>query len=293
MADDPSIPTVTVREWTDVVRRARLGRTLKSVALAASTYADFQTGRRVRPGLARLAYDAELHYSTVKAAMSELRRIGLLLLVQKATSRGGTDDYRLIIGPDLLDHVDVPTPAAAGVEIERIRAVRRKPARPVRTAVQTGDARPPAPAVDDGARPGPPAVQTTEPAECTAGRTDHAEGCTAGRTVPARPAAPAPNSQRPTTTPNSHPPIAVDGDPQTARDPAVDEPDSTGEGEQPTGPTEPPLPDRCEHGFPARRRPDGSSSCALCRRAAGYQPPPPPNAVPRTTRPTLTLVKPA
>jgi len=43
-----------------------------------------------------------------------------------------------------------------------------------------------------------------------------------------------------------------------------------------------PSPTRCEHGIKIRRRPDGSSSCAICRRAVGPSRPPsgPPPDIP-------------
>ncbi|WP_426502581.1 hypothetical protein ACPPVO_33715 [Dactylosporangium sp. McL0621] len=48
--------SITLRQWLDVVRRARLGRTPKAVALMLATYAD-NDGRRVFPSVTRLAVD--------------------------------------------------------------------------------------------------------------------------------------------------------------------------------------------------------------------------------------------
>ena len=55
----------TVRQWTDVVRRARLGRTTKLVAFLIANYAD-SNGTRVFPGIARLSIEAELTYNVVQ-----------------------------------------------------------------------------------------------------------------------------------------------------------------------------------------------------------------------------------
>lgn len=295
--------TVTVRQWTDLVRRCRLGRTVKAAAFALGTYADFDTGRRVRPGIARLAVDAELHYSTAKAAVARLREVGLITLVRRGRARGHADEYRLTIGPALLDHIEVLTPAAVTAATERMRAGRRRrtgaddpdgpgggqSVRPARPPVDNA-VRPAATAVrpvdNPDVRPARPAVPAEVTGECTAGRTVVTDECTAGRAVSVRPAPTPPTSHRPTTTPTSQLPIAVDRDHQAAGE-DVDENRDSRVVEQAGPPDAPaPLPDRCPHGLRARRRPDGSSSCALCRheaRAADDHPP-------RPGWPTLTAV---
>src|ERR1051326_2391165 len=98
MADEP----LTLRQWTDIVRRARLGRTVKSVALMLATYADAD-GTRVFPGVARVAVDCELSYNVVKASLGDLRTAGLIALVRRAGRAGQADEYRLTIAEDLLE----------------------------------------------------------------------------------------------------------------------------------------------------------------------------------------------
>lgn len=117
MSDDYA----TLRQWTDVVRRARLGRTVKAVALVLATYADAD-GTRVYPGVARLSYDAEVNYNTAKGALKALRDAGL---IRKVGRRGDADVYRLVLAPDLSDRCDVPTPAQVDLELAAIRGLKR------------------------------------------------------------------------------------------------------------------------------------------------------------------------
>lgn len=117
---------ITLRQWTDVVRRARLGPTQKVVAMMLANYADAD-GSRVYPGIARLVFECELTYSTIKTALRELRRVGL---IEKVGRRGDADEYRLILHEDLLERVTVPTPAAVNVELARIRERYRGAHRP-------------------------------------------------------------------------------------------------------------------------------------------------------------------
>lgn len=145
----------TVREWTDVVRRARLGRSTKTVAFALATYADAD-GSRVFPGIARLSIDAECSYQTAKRAMARLREIGLIALVRAATRRGQADEYRLALPEDLLDKVEVMTPLDVQRTVEKIRAANRQ--------------RPPVPNPDPGTggrvtRADPPARVTPSPVQ--------------------------------------------------------------------------------------------------------------------------------
>jgi hypothetical protein len=124
------LPTVTVAEWTRLVRRARLGRTVKAIAVIIASYADYETGLRVHPGVARLAVEAEVTYNVAKSGLAKLRDAGLIELVKPARTRGASDEYRLILADDLLDRVDVLTPGQVTVESEKIRAARRGKYRP-------------------------------------------------------------------------------------------------------------------------------------------------------------------
>lgn len=148
-----------VRDWTLVVRRAQLGRTTKAVAILLATYAD-SDGTRVRPGIARIAIELEIGYNTAKAAMAELRTAGLIECVHKATRRGESDEYRLIMAADLLDRIEVWSPGQVSVAIERTKAQKRGKHRskggpepvdlqPTERAADEGDLRPAEQAADE------------------------------------------------------------------------------------------------------------------------------------------------
>ncbi|MEV6924033.1 helix-turn-helix domain-containing protein [Dactylosporangium sp. NPDC051485] len=127
---EPADESVTLRQWTDVVRRARLGRTVKAVALTLATYAD-NDGTRVYPGVARLAVDCELTYNVVQGALAALRAAGLIALVRRSSRRGQADEYRLILAADVLDRVEVLTPtqvAGAASTLAERRRGRHRPA---------------------------------------------------------------------------------------------------------------------------------------------------------------------
>jgi hypothetical protein len=131
----------TVREWTDILARARIGTvevagkkitaaSVKAVAGRLAAYAD-SDGTRVRPGLARVAVDLELSYDVVKRAVRYLAQLGLLRLVRSGAGAriGYADEYRLTIPVDLLERLDVWTPAQHRLEMERVRERARGRAR--------------------------------------------------------------------------------------------------------------------------------------------------------------------
>lgn len=117
-----------VREWTDLVRRARLGRTTKGIAFLLATYAD-SDGSRVFPGIARVAVAAEVDYKTAKRALAELVNSGLLEKVKgHAGRRGRADEYRLCFDDELLWVADVKTPEVFTAMVDELRQRnRRKP----------------------------------------------------------------------------------------------------------------------------------------------------------------------
>lgn len=130
MLDDAS-----VREWTDILRRIRFGKSVKvsekvavsgekvlAVARVVATYADAD-GSRVFPGVARVAVDAYCDYTTAKRAIAVLRRFGLIRFVRK---RGLVDEYQLAIPVDLLEHVDVLSPTEYEAEVERVAGRNRR-----------------------------------------------------------------------------------------------------------------------------------------------------------------------
>lgn len=108
-------------DWLSVVRRARLGRTVKAVAFAVAGYAN-NDGTKVFPGIARLSVECELSAKVVKEAMSKLREAGLLEVVRPARRPGEANECRLVLAEGLLDRVDVPTPAAHEMAIRHVSA---------------------------------------------------------------------------------------------------------------------------------------------------------------------------
>jgi len=117
--------------WINIVRRSRLDKTTKLVALIYASYAD-PDGTNVRPGIARVAYDGSMSYNTVQKHTAILRNAGLLGVVRRGSGRrinGRTitpaTRYQLILHPDVMERIDVPTPAAADLAIEKIRAAKK------------------------------------------------------------------------------------------------------------------------------------------------------------------------
>jgi hypothetical protein len=113
----------TVNEWVNVVRRARLPRTTKLVALTLASYAN-PDGTRIYPSIARLVVQCRIRYSTCRRAIADLRSAGLLELVTRG-GRGRSNEYRLILSVDLLERWDVPSPDEERSEIDAIVAANR------------------------------------------------------------------------------------------------------------------------------------------------------------------------
>nr|WP_271189789.1 helix-turn-helix domain-containing protein [Dactylosporangium matsuzakiense] len=125
----PEKPWLTLRSWIEVVRRARLGRTTKAVALMMATYAD-SDGTRVFPGVARLAVDCELTYNVVQTSLRKLRAAGLIEVVRQASRRGYADEYRLILADDLPDRLEVLDPGQVSAAAAALAGRRRGRYRP-------------------------------------------------------------------------------------------------------------------------------------------------------------------
>lgn len=100
----------TVREWTDLVRRAELNATTKLIALTVASYADAD-GTRVFPGVARLAVETGKGYSTVKRVLAFLRKAGLLRVVRRPTRQHPSTEYQLTLSDHTGEYVTVPTPS--------------------------------------------------------------------------------------------------------------------------------------------------------------------------------------
>lgn len=124
MPDKPDEYAATVRAWVDLVRRARLGRTDKAVAFALAHYADGD-GTRIFPGVARLSIECELTYNVVQQVLQRLRRAGLIEVVRRGTTRGRADEYRLIISPEIVEHVVVMSPTDVTRAMEKVTAAHR------------------------------------------------------------------------------------------------------------------------------------------------------------------------
>lgn len=128
-ADDLGI---SVGQWNALVRRARIGRERKAAALVLSSYARAD-GTRIHCGVARLAVDLEVSYSTARRYLAWLREAGLIELVRAGSRRRAlSDEYRLILGPDVLETIEVLAPDEHAARAEGIREVNREASR-VRT----------------------------------------------------------------------------------------------------------------------------------------------------------------
>lgn len=108
---------VRLSEWLSVVRRARLGRTVKGVAFALATRAN-NDGTGLFTGIARLSVEAEVSPKVMKTAMRTLREVGLIELVRASRGRGESNEYCLTIPED--GQINVPTPATHELEIARV-----------------------------------------------------------------------------------------------------------------------------------------------------------------------------
>jgi len=107
-AEETSDYGVQPNAWNALVRRARIGLKRKAAALVIGSYAS-PTGRDIKCGVARLATDLEVGYSTARRYLAWLRDVGLIELVKAGNHRRGrADEYRLIIRPDIEKNVDIP-----------------------------------------------------------------------------------------------------------------------------------------------------------------------------------------
>ncbi len=115
----------SVGTWNAVVRRARMGRERKAAALVMSSYARAD-GTKIHCGVARLAVDLEASYSTARRYLAWLRDVGLIELVRPGNRRKNlSDEYRLILGPDVAEHLDVLDPAEHKALCNTMREVNR------------------------------------------------------------------------------------------------------------------------------------------------------------------------
>lgn len=118
---------LTVWQWIDVIRRARLGRTTTAVAIMLATWAD-PDGTNIYPGLPTLAVACEVDYKTAKTCVAQLVSAGLLHPVPRRRGTRDNQGYRLTLADDLLDRTTVLSPTEFRSEAEKIRdANRRRP----------------------------------------------------------------------------------------------------------------------------------------------------------------------
>jgi hypothetical protein len=97
-ADDTEFG-VSLGKWFGVVRRARLDLKKKSVALVVGSYASTD-GTSVKCGVARLAADCQMGFSTARRYLAWLREVGLIELVRVGNRKSKrSDEYRLTVHP--------------------------------------------------------------------------------------------------------------------------------------------------------------------------------------------------
>jgi hypothetical protein len=112
-------------QWNALVRRARIGRDCKVAALTVSSYAD-PDGTGIRLSVARFAVDLEVSYSTARRYLAWLRKVGLLEMTRAGSRRNQTaSEYRLILHPDVMENLDVPSPARIKELADEMREAER------------------------------------------------------------------------------------------------------------------------------------------------------------------------
>lgn len=233
----------TVGAWNALVRRARMADRQKLAALVLSSYAD-ANGTNIRCGVARLAVDLGTSYRTAQRYLGWLRQVGLIELTTAGNRRlRRSDVYRLIFGPDVLEHLQVLDPSAYDDARDGLREAREaRSIRPDQTTpksvVQS------APNATDQASP----RVSSEVADQASPRVSYK---TLDQTTPK--SVPPPSNK--ITSPKNFTSPADDGDLRTAV----------------TGPraTEAELPNRCpDHLLRLQPRTDGLNPCPLCRAGA-------------------------
>lgn len=266
-------------EWEQILRRARLtgvvtgtgrvgadGRratrggvsatTFKAVAFAIASYGN-DRGGEIWPGDATIAVDVESSIETVAKVRKTLLALGLLERVGGRRGDRG-QEHRLTLPSDLLDSLEVPTPAAHKLAARRLNdALRRK------SAGSGGGS------TDPGLL-GPAEGADGPEAEISAGSGGPHEIGSAGSGGP-----PSAGSAGPPYPPLPHQGRTTD-QPTADLDTAVTVPRAR---DSPAG--------ECDRhrGFKAGTRADGSEMCTVCRRDARKTPEPP------TDPPCLRLIE--
>lgn len=256
-------------QWNALIRRARIGRDYKVAALTMSSYANAE-GEEIRLSVARYAVDLEVSYSTARRYLRWLQKVGLLEMTRAGNRRKQTaSEYRLILGPDVLEDLDVLTPTRHKELADEMREAERDGSRGRAARAKASDQRSPGMSVDSG-------TETVEP---------DGDYRSSGRALMEPINAQMPLDQRsPWMT---HTPFRTHLSEEVRPSRADDEDlrtDVTGpraSHQEPT-PDSSPRPKKCTHGLGGGLRPDGQPECALCRREQRAGPPqpepdPPPN----------------
>jgi len=95
--------------WLRLIRRARLGSSVKLVAFVLASYAN-PDGTSVRPGNPRLVAVTELSDKTVRTSLAKLRSLGLLERVREGSKCGRkklADEYRLTIPDNAIEVLEL------------------------------------------------------------------------------------------------------------------------------------------------------------------------------------------
>lgn len=263
-------------EWEQIIMRARLSDLIKgngrgtrggvsgaafmAVALTWAAHAD-PDGTNIYPGDATVAVEAEVGLKVAQAVKKAMVDIGLTEKMRSRSRRQHRgDEYRLTLPTDLLDRVEVLTPAAL-----KLAAIAEYEKRRGKRGGSTGPLMEP---VGEDVVGGPQDTPQHDPAEIRGGSDGTTKtGCggSDGTSVGGPPDRDT-NQDQPGNRP-THPDdeirTALTGpratEPEDPISDVVDEPEPAGE----------PLPERCPHGLASRRRRDGLPSCALCRRGVG------------------------
>lgn len=247
-------------QWNALIRRARIGRDYKAAALTMSSYAD-PDGTGIRLSVARYAVDLEVSYSTARRYLTWLRKSGLLELTRTGNRRRGTaSEYRLILGPDVLETLDVLSPADHKERADEMREAERDGSRGRAARAKTPDQRSPGMSVDSGPE--------------TAGSEAHQRSPERALMEPIN-AQMGADQRSPwmTYTPfRTH--LSVKDRPSRADD------EDLRMDRHPSRATAEPRPKRCTHGLGGGLRRDGQPVCTLCRREVSAGPPDPPLIAP-------------
>lgn len=254
-------------QWNGLIRRARISRDYKVAALTMSSYAD-PDGTGIRLSVARYAVDLDVSYSTARRYMTWLRKVGLLEMTRAGNRRKGTaSEYRLILGPDVMEVLEVLSPSEHKRRADEMREAERDGTRGRTAKAKAKDQRSPEMSVDRD-----PLEADTDPDHRSPGRA-LMEPINAQMGVDQR-------SPWMTYTPfrkhlsvKDRPSRADEEDLCTAAHPSRES------DEEPPEVESQPRPTKCPDGLSAAMRRDGKPECPICRRRLsrpGIEIPPPP-----------------